>query len=199
MEKDKKDNSVKMQKTKKVLQASLLLVLFLLFGLFFAQSYAKYESNAKLSANIDKAIYLLSDEKMTFNIDPNAIIPSDTPYTYTFTVSNFKDNQDGDVNIKYYIQLKTTTNLPITVKLLRNQSYSASATNIAQGYTLEKDADGAWYKLYTKTPDYEFQYNSRRTDTYVLVVEYPSTYKSNLAYAGVPENIEVAIYSEQKV
>ena len=105
---------------------------------------------------------------------------------------------EGDMNIKYYVQLKTTTNLPITVKLYRNQEYSSSATNIAQGYELVQDEDGAWYKLYTQSPYYEFQYNVRTQDTYVLVVDYPEVYKSYLEYTGVPENIEVAIYSEQK-
>ena len=193
------NNSVELKKKKRILKATLILVLVLLLGFFFAQSYAKYESSVKLSSNVDKAIYLLKDQKLTFNIDPNAIVPNDNPSTYTFTVSNFDGNNDGDINIRYYIQLKTTTNLPITVKLLRNESYSASATNIAQGYTLEQDEDGAWYKLYTPTPTYEFQYSTRRTDTYVLVVEYPEVYKTYLDYAGVPENIEVAIYSEQKV
>ena len=82
--------------------------------------------------------------------------------------------------------------------IYRNQEYSSSATNIAQGYELVRDEDGAWYKLYTQSPYYEFQYNVRTLDTYVLVVDYPEVYKSYLEYTGVPENIEVAIYSEQK-
>ena len=186
-------------RVKNVLKVTLVLLLFLLISTFFAQSYAKYETNAKLSANIDKAIYLLNDEKLTFNIDSDGIIPSDTEYQYTFTVSNYKDTEDGDINLQYYIQLKTTTNLPITLKLVRNEQYSGSATNIANGYTLVNDEDGAWYKLYNQSPTYEFQYNVRRTDTYILVVEYPLVYKTYLQYTGVPENIEVAIYSEQKV
>lgn len=191
--------NINIKKVKNVLKAVLVLLLFVLLGFFFAQSYAKYESSVKLSANIDKAIYLLKDQKLTFNIDPDAIVPSDTPYTYTFTVSNFNGSLDGDVNLKYYIQIRTTTNLPITVKLLRNQPYSSGATNIIQGHELVQDEDGAWYKLYTPTSNYEFQYGVRRTDTYVLVVEYPLIYKTHLNYSGVPENIEIGIYSEQKV
>lgn len=199
MNNDNEINSLRLKKIKRMSKATLVLVLILLLGFLFAQSYAKYESSVKLSANVDKAIYLLKDEKLTFNIDPNAIVPKDTPYTYTFTVSNFNGSLSGDINLKYYIQLKTTTNLPITVRLLRNQAYSSSATNIIQGYELKQDEDGAWYKLYTPTPNYEFQYDVNRTDTYVLVVDYPETYKTYLDYVGVPENIEVAIYSEQKV
>lgn len=199
MERNKIIESLGVEKTKRMLKAALIFVFILLLGFFFAQSYAKYESTAKLSTNVDKAIYLLKDQKLTFNIDPNAIVPSDTAYTYTFTVSNHNGEINGDMNLKYYIQLKTTTNLPITVKLVRNQQYSSSATNIAQGFQLKQDEDGAWYKLYNPSPTYEFQYSSPRTDTYVLAVEYPAVYKTYLNYTGVPENIEVAIYSEQKV
>lgn len=199
MNREREYDLADIKKKKRLLRATLLLVLVLLLGFFFAQSYAKYESSVKLSSNVDKAVYLLKDQKLTFNIDPNAIVPSDTPYTYTFTVSNFNGSTSGDVNLKYYIQVKTTTNLPITVQLLRNEAYSASATNIIQGFELKQDEDNAWYKLYNQTPNYEFQYNTNRTDTYVLVVNYPAIYKTYLEYAGVPENIEIAIYSEQKV
>ena len=186
-------------KVKRLAKISLALILVLLLGFFFAQSYARYESSVKLSSNIDRAVYLLKDGKMTFNIDPDAIVPRSTPYTYTFTVANHNGSIEGDMNLKYYVQLKTTTNLPITVKLYRNEQYSSSATNIAEGFDLVQDEDGAWYKLYTKSPEYQFQYNVQREDTYVLVVEYPEVYKSHLVYSGVPENIEVAIYSEQRV
>lgn len=198
MNKDNLINKFGVEKLKKITKVLLVFVFILLLGVFFAQSYARYESSVKLNSNIDKAIYLLKDEKLTFNIDPEAIVPSDTPYTYRFTVANHNGNIEGDMNLKYYVQLKTTTNLPITVKLYRNQEYSPSATNIAQGFELVQDEDGAWYKLYTKSPDYEFQYNVQAQDTYILVVEYPLIYKTYLEYAGVPENIEVAIYSEQK-
>ena len=186
-------------RVKNVLKVTLVLLLFLLLGTFFAQSYAKYETQARLSANIDKAIYLLKDEKLTFNIDPDLIIPSDTDNEYSFTVSNYNGSDNGDINLRYYIQVKTTTNLPISIRLYRNESNSPSSTNIANGYTLVNDEDGAWYKLYNQSPTYEFQYNVRRQDTYLLVISYPEIYKTYLQYAGVPENIEVTIYSEQKV
>lgn len=198
MNKDNLINKLGVENFKRIIKAGLILVFVLLLGFFFAQSYAKYESSIKLSSNVDKAVYLLKDEKLAFNIDPSAIVPSNDPYIYRFTVSNYNGTTEGDMNIKYYVQLKTTTNLPITVKLYRNQEYSSSATNIAQGYELVQDEDGAWYKLYTQSPYYEFQYNVRTQDTYVLVVDYPEVYKSYLEYTGVPENIEVAIYSEQK-
>ena len=136
---------------------------------------------------------------MTFSLDPNAIYPSDEEYTYTFSVSNFENNKQGDFNLEYYVLVRTTTNLPITVKLYRNEEYSSSATNLLTSYTLIQDDENTWYKQYNKTPTYDFYYQNNTTDIYTIVVEYPSTYSSYPEYAGVPENIEIGIYSKQKI
>ena len=163
------------------------------------QSYSLYETNVRLNANVDKAIYLLTDEKMTFNIDSNAIYPRDDPYVYRFSVANFKDQKEGDFDLEYYIRIRTTTNLPITLKLYRNEEYSSTATNLLTTSELIRDEDGAWYKNYNRTPVYDLLCENKTTDLYVLVVEYPKVYSTYTEYAGVPENIEIGIYSKQKV
>ena len=167
--------------------------------MFVVQSYSLYETNIKLNANVDKAIYLLTDEKMTFNIDSYGISPRDDPYIYTFSVSNFKDDRRGDFDLEYYIRIRTTTNLPLTLKLYRNESYSATATNLLSTYELIIDTGGAWYKNYNRTSTYNLLCANTTTDTYTLVIEFPQVYKTYPEYAGVPENIEVGIYSKQKV
>ena len=197
MNKDNLINKLGVENFKRIIKAGLILVFVLLLGFFFAQSYAKYESSIKLSSNVDKAVYLLKDEKLTFNIDPSAIVPSNDPYIYRFTVSNYNGTTEGDMNIKYYVQLKTTTNLPITVKLYRNQEYSSSATNIAQGYELVRDEDGAWYRVYQVSDEFEFFYTSRSTDVFTLVINFPSVYSENPIYADYIENIEVTLESKQ--
>ena len=45
----------------------------------------------KLNANIERALYIFNQEKMDFNIDFNQIIPSDEPYVYKFSISNFNN------------------------------------------------------------------------------------------------------------
>lgn len=181
------------------LKTILIVIFILLVGKFATQTYSLYESRVKLNANVDKAIYLLSDEKMNFNIDSSGIYPKDDPYIYTFTVSNFKGEKEGEFDLEYYINITTTTNLPITLKLYRNEQYSANATNLLTTNELLRDDDGAWYKRYNNTPTYDLDCDYRVTDTYTLVVDYPKVYSTHPEYEGVPENIEVGIYSKQKV
>ena len=190
---------LKINTLKTIIKISLIVLLFFLLGAFVVQSYSLYETRASLNANVDKAIYLITDQKMTFNIDTNAIFPNDESYEYTFSVSNFKNDTEGEFDLEYYIRIKTTTNLPITVKLYRNEEYSSSATNIIPTYSLTQDDDNAWYKIYNNTPTYDLLCDYRITDYYVLVVDFPSSYSAYKEYAGVPENIEVGIYSKQKV
>ena len=66
---------------------------------------------------------------MSFNIETDGIVPSSTPYTYRFSVSNFNQNNMSDVDINYSINIRTTTNLPITLELYRNQ-LPENGTNI---------------------------------------------------------------------
>ena len=42
----------------------------------------KYEVRAKINANIAKALYIFTDEKLSFNLEPTSIVPSDNPYVY---------------------------------------------------------------------------------------------------------------------
>jgi len=198
MKKQRKTKKLSEKQLKLIIKSSLVFVLVLLIGTFFVYSYALYESNATLNANIDKAIYLLKDEKLSFNIDSDGIVPSTTPYTYKFSVQNYEDSKEGDFNLDYYIKVKTTTNLPITIELYRNEEYSTSATNIIPSFELTQDTDGAWYREYDDTPTYQFNYNTKRKDVYTLVVKYPEIYRSYEQYAGVPENITIGIYSTQR-
>ena len=175
--------------------ACLLLIIYLI-----TRAYGSYITTAKLRADIDKAIYVFEEETMSFNIDENKIIPSNDPYTYTFSVQNYNSTQTSDVDLTYNINIRSTTNLPLEIRLYRNESYSASgATNIIGSPTLRQDADGAWYKLYTESDDYALSYNTQTKDIFTLVIVFPKSYSLNTTYADITENIEVIINSKQTI
>ena len=175
--------------------ACLLLIVYLI-----TRAYGSYITTAKLRADIDKAIYVFEEETMSFNIDENKIIPSNDPYTYTFSVQNYNSTQTSDVDLTYNINIRSTTNLPLEIRLYRNESYSASgATNIIGSPTLRQDADGAWYKLYTESDDYALSYNTQTKDIFTLVIVFPKSYSLNTTYADITENIEVIINSKQTI
>lgn len=181
----------------------LLFVFLLFFSLFFAFyllkiAYARYEIRAKINANIDKALYIFEDEKLDFNLNPSGIIPSDEDYTYKFSVSNYNSSKHSDVDISYKLKVRTTTNLPITISIYRNElPDSNGAVNLFQSSTLKQDADDAWYRLYDTMEEFEMNYEDDVTDIYTMVIHFPTSYASDTTYANYLESIEVILESKQ--
>ena len=181
-----------------------LLFVFVLFVILFlaryllGMAYARYEVRTKINANIDKALYIFEDEKISFNLESDGIIPSDDPYVYKFSVSNFNASKQSDVDIQYQIKVRTTTDLPITIKMYRNELHTSSgATNILGGPVSYQDEDSAWYRVYENSDSYEFYYTNKSTDVYTMVIDFPSVYSSNPIYSNYIESIEITLDSQQ--
>lgn len=186
------------EKKKFLLFAFLLIALLFLSFFLLRAAYARYQVDAKINADIDRALYIIGEEKMSFNIETDGIVPSSTPYTYRFSVSNFNQNNMSDVDINYSINIRTTTNLPITLELYRNQ-LPENGTNIFNSPITKRDADGAWYRVYKTNGTYDFYYATRKTDVYTLVINFPLIYANDTTYSNYLESIEVNIESKQIV
>lgn len=181
-----------------------LLVVFVMFLLIFVAfklfqiAYAAYESSAKLNANIERALYILEEGGLSFNIDLNKIEPSVDPYVYKFSISNFQGSRHSDVDIEYQLSVRSTTNLPLVYELYRNQNYDdPSATNLFDSFIVQQDEDGAWYNFFEGKEKYLFSYEEDSTDIYTLVIYFNEEYKNTLDYADSLENIEVKLDSHQ--
>ena len=186
------------EKKKFLLFALLLLALLFLSFYLLRAAYARYQVNAKINADIDRALYILGEEKLNFNIEADGIVPSNTPYTYRFSISNFNENNTSDVDINYSINIRTTTNLPITLSLYRNQLPN-NGTNIFGSPITKQDEDGAWYRIYNTNSTYDLYYRNRTTDVYTLVINFPLVYANDTTYSNYIESIEVNIESKQIV
>lgn len=180
----------------------VLFVVFLLFASYYLLrvAYARYEFRSKLVSNIDKALYIFKSDEIRFNLDPTGIIPSNDPYTYRFSVSNFTETHDSDVDLSYHVTVRTTTNLPITVQLYRNElPTDAGAVNLLTNCQDLQDEDDAWYHVYTINNTYPMYYANQTTDYFTLVINFPLTYASDTTYVNSIENIEITLASEQMV
>lgn len=186
------------EKIRFLLFALVLFAAFFLARYLIGLAYARYEVRSKITANIDKALYIFEDEKISFNLDPDGIIPSNQKYTYRFSVSNFNASHDSDVDLSYTISMKTTTNLPITIQMYRNELPTATgATNIFGGAIIKQDEDNTWYRVYNTNGEYTMNYNQHVTDIYTIVVDFPAGYASNTTYANSIESIEITLDSKQ--
>ena len=174
---------------------ALLFILFL-SGFLFSISLASYQSQTRLRANIDKALYIFNREKMSFNIDSEKIVPSNDPYVYKFSISNYKDDKESDFDIIYNLKIKTTTNLPLDFKMYKNTDLN---NNILSGAEILRDSDGSYYKVYSVNENVLMEYKDKVTDVYTLSIDFPKIYAEDLTYSDAIEAIEVIIESSQVV
>ena len=198
-EKLKKENISYFEEKKRFLIVILVMFILIVVAIKLLQiAYASYESQAKLNANIDKALYILKTGGMNFNIDLDKIEPSSKPYIYKFSISNFDGNRHSDVDIEYQMNITTTTNLPLTYELYRNENYDdENATNLFENMKTKQDVDGAWYNYLEGQEKYLFPYEEDKTDIYTLVVYFPESNKTTTEYSDNLENVEVEIKSNQ--
>lgn len=179
------------------LSLSLLLLTIISVGLFsLIKSYASYQSKANLSLDIKTAMFVVDVGEMSFNIDLDRIIPSDDPYIYTFSVSNFDSEKRTDVDLEYNLSIQTTTNLPLTYRLYYD-NYNLAEKDIISTRELRQDEDNSWYNYFTVNEKYEFTYQENQTNIYYLVIDFPVNYKDSIEYSDAVENIQVIIDTKQ--
>ena len=101
---------------KKAIFKSLIIISLLIVIIFaFIQirnTLARYETTASTERDVDVAFWMIDTSFASERILISEIYPSDTPYEYTFTVSNFKDTKRAETDLEYEVILTTTTNLP---------------------------------------------------------------------------------------
>ncbi len=188
------------EKKRFLLFSVAILLLFFLAFYILNRTFGSYESNARLNAGIDQALYIFKDDELSFNLDPEQIVPSNDPYVYKFSVQNYDTDHDTDVDLQYTVDVRTTTNLPITVKLYRNELYNAAgATNLLGSPVIKKDSDNAFYRTYSTLGPYDMAYTAEVKDVYTIVIDYPVTYRDYEVYADYIENIEITLKSKQVI
>lgn len=176
---------------------SLIFLMILSTGVFaIVKSFSRYNSTANLSLDIQTAMFIVEPGEMSYNIDLERILPSDESYIYTFSISNFNDEQTTDVDLEYMLDIQTTTNLPLTYRLYYD-SYDLEEDDIISTRELKQDENNSWYNYFTIDGKHEFTYKENKTDIYYLVIDFPTSYKNVLEYSDAIENIQIIIKSKQ--
>jgi len=155
---------------------------------------SRYETTVSSQNSIRTAIYLLDDTYQTVSVRLPDVIPDNNQYAYQFSISNFNDDQHSDVNLKYRIHIRTTTNLEIEYELYDTLDIE-DATSCISSNTIVQDYNGTHFRhIYTKYST--MLYEDDVTDNYTLLFTFPDDFK-DAQYSGIAEMIEINVESAQ--
>lgn len=158
---------------------------------------ARYETdtNARILPNI--AFFVVGVESQTKQIKLESMVPSTTPYQYVFHVSNFNDSKKANVDLKYSIEVITTTNMPLRYKVFKGTNAGNENLDSDEFTT---DENGVYYRHLKIDGVSMMSYKQRVTEDYTLWVEFPIEYKDYpVEYAGIIDLVDIKINAEQVV
>lgn len=152
---------------------------------------ARYSSSGTSNANLDIAFYLLQEETLSEEIILEDVMPGNNVYTYYFSVANNDGVRRTDVDLEYDIEVKMTTNLPLTYSLYVNDG----TEDLFRNYETEVDDDGMYYKRIISQENV-FTFEEDQENIYRLEIRFPAEYNS-IIYQGIAEALDIIINSRQ--
>lgn len=185
------------KKTKRLYAKLVILILCLIIVIrIFMLVLSKYESQANANANVDIAFYLLKEDYKTMTLNLASLFPQNNAYVYTFSIGNQDGTKTAEIDLKYDLTLRTTTNLPLIYDLYMNEEYNQEgAESIIKTNTIDKDEDGTYFRTMT-TETQNLEYKNPKTNIYQLVIYFPENYNTE-NYQNIIEALEITVNSEQ--
>ena len=185
------------KKNKRVATKTLIIILcVVIITRLFVLILARYESVSDSKADVDFAFYLLKDDYKTMTTNLGSLLPQDDAYVYDFSIGNEDGTDRAEVDLEYELTIRTTTNLPLTYKLYMNEKYNQKdANDIIKTNEVYQDEDGTYFRKMT-TEKEELKYKEPKTNTYQLVVSFPSNYNTE-NYQDIIEAIEINVDGKQ--
>lgn len=190
-------NNINKKKFKRTFFSSLVIFLLIIIISSIGFTYARYESDTTLKLNPNIAFFIVDATNTTKSLELTKMVPSNDYYDYYFEVSNFNDTGKANVDLKYNIQLKMTTNLPLTYEIYKVEDSTAANINTVN---ISTNQDGMYFKEYVDTNDYFMACKTKKTDRFLLRVYFPLEYKNNPDYyESVIDLVEININATQVV
>ena len=116
------------KKIKKSLIILLLIAIIIIVIILLRRTLARYETTTSSDKDVDVAFWIVNDDFKTGKILIKDIYPSDKSFDYTFSVSNFKQEDNGSItkraetDLQYELTFTMTTNLPLEYQIMKNGS-----------------------------------------------------------------------------
>ena len=184
------------KKIRKCLVILLLIVIIVAVIILIRNTLARYETTATSDKDVDVALWIVDNSFNSDRLLIKDIYPSDTAFTYTFTVSNFSDTKKAETDLDYELVLTTTTNLPLEYEITKN---GATCKKTEQLYA---DDDGTYYreiKLETNKNNLVMRQGTDITDTFVVKVTFPKSNYTNVEYADLLEYVKIDLTAKQLI
>ena len=178
----------------------LTIAIIILAILLFIEpiTYSRFQSTRTPNTEIETAFYIIDSNYETKSVHLDDLVPSDTPYTYNFTVANNNGTDRAETDIEYTIEITSTTNLPLTYALYLNQEYTdEDSTNIIINDTTQPDEYGTYFKKMV-TESKKFSHLKDESNSYQMTVVFPKEYE-DFEYQGIIEGIIITVKSKQVI
>ena len=175
--------------------SAIMIVAVLLIGalVVFPATFSRYVANGSSEAKVKIAFSLLRVDDLHHTIKLEEILPNDQYQEYPFAVRNYDENGNRiDVNMKYTVTLRTTTNIPISYELYDGEGHAISTTN-----ELVTDDYGTIFNT-SKTNTFNVTYSANSSNVFVLKYKLSSAYHGE-EYAELADLIEIIVDAEQVV
>lgn len=180
----------------------LFIILFFCFTFnFIGIGLSKYDSTATSKAKASIAFFLIEEGTYEKNLPLGKIIPSKEKYVYPFTISNHNDNRITDVAMDYTVTFITTTNLPLTYEVYKNENYTSDgAKNLISSQEVYQDENQVYYNKITIDDVGSFSFSENQTDIFNLVIGFDEQYQNNPDnYSGYIDLVKVVVDAKQKM
>lgn len=187
-------------KNKKIMRLyaklAILVLCMLIIARIFVLVLSKYESISDSYANVDIAFYLFKEDYKTMTVNLADIEPRDDAYIFEFTIGNQDGIEIAETDLEYELTLRTTTNLPLTFELYKNQQYTdLDAKSIIKEENILPDEYGTYFRTMTTEKSF-LPYTQGITNLYQLVVEFPANYNQE-KYQDIIELLEIKVNAQQ--
>lgn len=182
---------------------TIAIIVLVLLLIITPITYSRFFSTGKSDYNIETAYYVLGTDYNEYQIHLDELVPSDDLYVYNFRVMNNDGTKRVETKVDYTLKIVTTTNLPLSYALYKNERYSDDgASSIIVDDVIERDDgnddfEGAYFRTMTTNVS-RFGFANDEHNDYQLVISFPS-YLSDLEYQEAIEGIFITIDSKQVV
>lgn len=172
---------------KKILRKNIIIIIMIVIISIMAfklvETFARYSSNSNSEASVNVAFWFLgnsAEEQQEKRIILEKLQPSNEYQAYSFSISNNNGTKTAQTDIKYQIDIITTTNLPLNYYLYKRiDSSLAEGTTDIYTYT---DTDGNEYK-YKKLSISQVTNADNKTGNYFTITpDNDGTYYKNITY-----------------